>query len=300
MVIYNKEPSKIIKIDNVKICSFLDDGDQNIDSKSVKSFGEEWGKFDKFSDHEITQIGRDYFDIVDKTHLDKSTTNALDVGCGSGRWSKYIADKVKFIEAVDPSSAVLVASKMLKDNDNIRVTQASANNLPFPDNSFDFVFSLGVLHHIPDTRLALRSCISKLKSGGYLLIYLYYNLDNRNFVYKSIFYLSAAIRWFISKFSRTSKKVICDIIGYTVYLPISRLAGLAKKIGLPQWKSIPLSYYHDKSLTILRNDALDRFGTPLEQRFSRITIKQMLESEGMTNIVFSEKAPYWHVLSQKS
>jgi hypothetical protein len=61
-----------------------------------------------------------------------------------------------------------------------------------------------------------------------------------------------------------------------------------------------LSAYHNKSFFVIRNDALDRFGTPLEQRFSKIEIKQMMEKAGLTNIIFSNNMPYWHAVGQKS
>ena len=64
-------------------------------------------------------------------------------------------------------------------------------------------------------------------------------------------------------------------------------------------KLIPLSYYVGKSMNIIRNDALDRFGTPLEKRFSKETIRQMMNDCGLTDVVFSEKMPYWHALGKK-
>lgn len=298
MVPYSLNPKGTIELNNHSITSFIDENISNIDPKTVASFGSEWEKFSQFSEIEIENIGNEYFDICNDTHLNKSTL-ALDMGCGSGRWSKYLSKKVKFIEAIDPSTAVITAREFLSGNENVRVTQASADNIPFADSSFDFVFSLGVLHHIPDTRLALKNCISKVKSNGHLLIYLYYSLDNRGILYKSIFHLSSIFRFLISKLPDFLKKTTCDLIAFLVYIPLSRLGGFLKSIGLSSWHSVPLAYYHDKSINILRNDALDRFGTPLEQRFSKKQITEMLESEGMTNIAFSEKAPYWHVIAQK-
>ena len=75
-------------------------------------------------------------------HQDLNASSyVMDVGCGTGRWTKYIADKVKFVEAIDPSNAVIQAAHILSDKKNVRVSQASVDNLPFSDNSFDFVFS---------------------------------------------------------------------------------------------------------------------------------------------------------------
>ena len=71
-------------------------------------------------------------------------------------------------------------------------------------------------------------------------------------------------------------------------------------MGFGEWtKYIPLSYYMGKSMNIIRNDARDRFGTPLEKRFSRDEIYQMMSDCGLTDIVFSEKMPCWHALGKK-
>jgi hypothetical protein len=70
---------------------------------------------------------------------------------------------------------------------------------------------------------------------------------------------------------------------------------LGKKWG----DKIPLSYYGNKSFNVIRNDALDRFGTPLEQRFSKVQIESMMQKAGLTDIKFSNNQPYWHVIGRK-
>jgi hypothetical protein len=60
-----------------------------------------------------------------------------------------------------------------------------------------------------------------------------------------------------------------------------------------------LADYANKPFYIIRNDALDRFGTPLEQRFSREGIHQMLPDAVLMPILFSEKAPFWHAFGHK-
>ena len=62
---------------------------------------------------------------------------------------------------------------------------------------------------------------------------------------------------------------------------------------------IPLSYYSNKSFNVIRNDSLDRFGTPLEQRFSKKQIEKMMQKAGLYDIKFSNNQPYWHVMGQK-
>ena len=300
MVKYNQQPTQIISVNEKEICCFEgNDTHENIDQKTVNSFGEEWTKFGNFSKQEIEKIGDEYFDIVDTNFLNKSSI-VLDLGCGSGRWTKYLSDKVKFIEAVDPSSAVIAASKLLDNEKNIRVSKASVDNIPFDDYSFDFAFSLGVLHHIPDTEKALMKVVEKVKVNGWVLIYLYYSLDNRGILYRLIFKTSCIPRFFISKMPNKIKHLFCEIIAFTVYVPLITFASVIKVIFKNKlYNKIPLSYYVGKSLNVVRNDALDRFGTPLEQRFSKKEIKQMMENSGLGEIIFSNKQPYWHVIGKR-
>jgi len=56
---------------------------------------------------------------------------------------------------------------------------------------------------------------------------------------------------------------------------------------------MPLSYYRDRSFYVMRTDALDRFGTRLEKRFSRAEIESMMSAAGLGTIVFREGAPFW-------
>jgi len=168
------------------------------------------------------------------------------------------------------------------------------------DNSFDFVFTLGVLHHLPDTQSAIDKCVLKVKPGGYFFVYLYYALDNRNFLFRTLFWISNIIRMFVSKTPSTVKKIICDILAFTVYLPMISLSRLFLLCGFHKVAhSIPLSYYMNKSISIIRNDSLDRFGTPLEKRFTKEEIKKMMINSGLEDIVFSNSEPYWHVLGRR-
>ncbi len=300
MLPFSQTPISVLTHANRMISVFPDPYKANIDPKSINSFSDEWMKFDHFKDKEIESAGKQYFDIMGPEILTKDSV-VLDIGCGSGRWSKYISKNVKWVEAIDPSQAVLSAAALTKDLSNIRISKASVDNIPFADNSFDVVFSLGVLHHIPDTAAAMKKCVAKVKANGWFLVYLYYKLDNRGIFYKWLFYLSNLFRKIISSLPSVLKLFICDLIAFVIYLPLISFSKIVRMV-LPSsnlYKKIPLSYYCDKSFNIIRNDALDRFGTPLEQRFSKNEIEQMMRFAGLTNIKFSPNEPYWHAIGQK-
>ena len=190
---YNATPASHLEVGGKRVAELQAGAGDNIDPVTVASFGEEWKKFSAFNEEEIANIGNEYFDVVTPEMLNKNTM-ALDLGCGSGRWTRYTAYQAGFVEAVDPSEAVLPACALTADLDNVRVTRAGVDNIPFEDESFDFVLSLGVLHHIPDTPKALATAAKKLKKGGYFLVYLYYALDNRGPLYKALFHASASVR----------------------------------------------------------------------------------------------------------
>jgi len=298
MLEYNQTVLKYIKYKDKEIPSFVIEDEKSIEKNTISSFGKEWKKFSRFNTEEISLIGSEYFDIV-KDQINKNSI-ILDVGCGTGRWSKYIADKVNFVEAIDPSDAVLPAVELNYESANIRITQAGTDNIPFPDESFDFIFCLGVLHHIPDIKKALQNIIRVLKRNAYMLVYLYYNFDNKNAVYKFIFKLSSIIRKVVSSLPFWLKSFICDILSVIIYMPFILLGRLCKFIFKGNfYKHIPLSYYINKPFKVIRNDALDRFGTRIEKRYTRKEIISLLNEVGIGNIVFSDHEPYWHLMGQK-
>jgi SAM-dependent methyltransferase len=297
---YNQSPVSIVDGAKSKIACFSTQvPNGNIDAGVVASFGEEWSKFHAFTKAEIDNIGDMYFDILNENIVNKNTY-AIDIGCGTGRWSKYLADKVGFIEAVDPSKAIFSADRLLAQNDNVRLSMASTDNLPFADETFDFGMSIGVLHHIPNTQKAMSDSVQKIKIGGYFYTYLYYDLENKGIFFKFLLGLATALRFVVSRLPAGIKKFVCDVIAVCIYMPFVLLGRFLKKIGLKKVaEALPLSVYQNQTFFIVRNDALDRFGTTLEQRFSRTEIRTMMQVAGLDDIVIADTLPYWHAIGKR-
>ena len=139
----------------------------------------------------------------------------------------------------------------MREVENVRLTKASVDTLPFPDEAFDFAMSIGVLHHIPDTQQAMNDCVKKVKKGGYFYVYLYYNLDKRGSLFKILFKLTDVIRSVVSKFPGRLKKIICDILAVIIYMPLILWVRFLVFIGLRRLaKQMPLSAYNNKSFFI--------------------------------------------------
>lgn len=234
----------------------------------------------------------DYFHIFPWDTLAASSIGA-DVGCGSGRWASLVAPRVGHLHLVDPSKdALCVARQNLLGAANVSFHQASVDGLPFEKGSLDFAYSLGVLHHVPDTTEAIHSIAQVLKSGAPFLIYLYYVFDNRPKWFRAIWKASDMLRRFVSRMPAGLKNAICEAIALLVYLPLARAALLLERFGiLPD--SWPLAYYRNCEYYVMRTDALDRFGTSLEHRFNRQEIESMLAAAGFKDIRFSDRQPFW-------
>lgn len=164
--------------------------------------------------------------------------------------------------------------------------------MPLPPGSQDFGYSLGVLHHVPDTQAAIRSCVEMLKPGAPFLVYLYYAFDNRPTLFRLAWRCSDVLRRLISGLPPRLKHLITDVLALTVYFPLARMSAVVERLHIDV-SNIPLSYYRKLSFYSMRTDSRDRFGTPLEQRFSRDQILHMMDAAGLRDVCFSERAPYW-------
>jgi SAM-dependent methyltransferase len=279
----------------------VDDSEANLDAATVESFGHEWTRFSSFSAEAIEAGGREYFaDLLPDETL--RGAHVLDVGCGSGRWSTYLSRRAAFVDAADPSQAAIVAAAATRALPNVRVVHAGVMSLPYADASFDVVASVGVLHHLPDTAGAIAHLARFVRPGGRIYLYLYYRLEGRPWPYRAAFQLSRGLRRVISALPQRLKTIASDAAAVAIYLPCVTAARIARAIAPRSrvYEAIPLHYYVDKPWRIMRNDALDRLGTPLEQRFSRAEITTMLERAGFSDIRFGDAMPRWRVVARRN
>ena len=246
----------------------------------------------------MAEMFEQYFKIFPWNLLQEESVG-FDLGCGSGRWAKKVADRVGTLHCIDASETALnVAKRNLRENQNCYFHLADVDNIPLEDNSMDFGYSLGVLHHVPNTPAGITSCVTKLKRGAPFLIYLYYAFDNRPLWFKKMWQLSDLFRKVICRTPYLIRYWISQLIAAVIYYPLSKTAMFLDKLGI-NVASFPLSYYRKVSFYTMRTDALDRFGTILEQRFTAKEIKKMMGDAGLERVEFSNSTPYWCALGFK-
>lgn len=266
----------------------------------VADFGDEWSRFtqEALSRSERDRLAALYFAHVPWEDL-PSGSSAVDVGCGSGRWADYVAPRVGRLTCIDASEqAVEVARRALAHHANAEVLMGSVHAMPLPAASADLVYSLGVLHHVPDTQAAIDDCVALLAPGGILCLYLYYSFENRPAWFRVLWRMSDVARRLVSALPRPMKSVVCEAIAIGVYWPLARATRGLELLGL-RVDSLPLAPYRRLSMYWMRTDARDRFGTRLEQRFSRAQVIDMLTRAGLVDVDVPPTFPYWIGVGRK-
>jgi ubiquinone/menaquinone biosynthesis C-methylase UbiE len=274
----------------------------NIDAETIAGFGHEWSTFrqgEELPAADRASMFADYFSIFPWAALPADAIG-IDIGCGSGRWAMLVAPRVRHLHLVDASpEALAVARDNLASLANVSFHQGSVDAMPLPDASADFAYSLGVLHHVPDTERGIRDVARKLKRGAPFLVYLYYAFDNRPAWFRALWRSSDGVRRLVSRMPPPLRLAVSQLFAALFYWPLARMARLLERAGrLPAaW---PLAYYRDRSFYVMRTDAFDRFCTRLERRFTRPQIEAMLQAAGFSRIRFSDREPYWCAVAIKS
>ena len=137
---------------------------------TADSFGWSWQEFS----HDDAKYDQQFLDwIAPVTSEFFAGKVVLEGGCGKGRHTRRIAGwGARDIVAVDLSDAVEVAFVATRGLPNAHVIQADIFRLPLR-RAFDYAFSVGVLHHLPNPREGFKSLVSKVKSGGHMSAWIY-------------------------------------------------------------------------------------------------------------------------------
>lgn len=146
--------------------------------RTASAFGWEWQQFDALHDDRATYQAQflDWVHPIEPAFFHNKVV--LDGGCGMGRFAAAAAEfGARDVLAIDLSDAVEAAYRNTRHLPNVHVVQADIYRLPF-GRSFDFAFSIGVLHHLPDPEGGFRSLVDHLKPGGSVFAWVYGRENN--------------------------------------------------------------------------------------------------------------------------
>ena len=244
--------------------------------KDLKSTSEIYGKlwaedFDNFSQQKHTTW---HYEEMKKALPEQIVrgTLGLEIGCGNGFDSLMIANKNPNIHlcSIDISEGVFFGQHLKVKNDESRVTflRASATDIPFQDNSFDFCYSFGVLHHLPDPIKGFEEMRRVLKPGAPFFLYLYEDHIENPMKYFSLKIVSW-FRKFSKQLSPTQLKIMTTLLSPLVVLTFGWPSRLLYRFESTRPLAAKIPFNFGKGLFSVKEDLYDRFGAPFEHRFNQ-------------------------------
>jgi SAM-dependent methyltransferase len=256
-----------------------------VDARKVataESFGFEWSRFPDMYD----EWERNFFEYMSPRGPEFFRgKRVLDAGCGSGRHSYYAAKYGADVWAVDLGQHVEVARRNTAGCDRVHVIQADLHDLPFAPESFDFIYSIGVLHHLPDPETGFRGLLQYLKPGGEIQIYLYWEPEGQP-VKTALLSAVAAIRRLTTRLPNAAIYALSYPAAWLAFISfvwpyralrlIPQLRGLAERMPMKQYSNYPFR--------VCVNDQFDRFSAPIENRYTKAEVEDLLRRAGLEEI----------------
>lgn len=248
-----------------------------IKRKTMNSFGYEWKKFANYD-------ADNFWELVYPLKPDFFKEKVgLDIGCGTGRHSYQAAKFDSEMFGVDLSFAVDVAFEKTKRFPNIHIIQADIFNLPFRKETFDFIYSLGVLHHLPEPQKGFESLIPFLKSGGEIFIWVYSNTRKTSRI------IIELIRKFTTKLPYSLLNILAfffSIVDYGGFIKPYQILSKRKKISKVLTRLVPsrIKGYARYNFYVSYVDWFDRLSAPISHYYSEEELRNWFETANLTEI----------------
>ena len=259
---------------------FVESAVDQAKAATARSFGYEWTRFPQMRD----EWERNFVDYMSSRGSEFFTgKRVLDAGCGTGRHAYYAAKYGAEVWAVDLGEAVEVGRRNTKEL-GVNVVQADIYNLPFEDESFDFIYSNGVLHHLPEPECGFHQLLRFLKPGGEIQIYLYWAPENQP--------IKSLLLFVVNALRRLTTRLPLRVV-HALSVPAALLAfllfvwpyRLLKLFGLSRVaERIPMKQYARYPFKVCVNDQLDRLSAPIENRYRRAEVEDWLRRAGLEEI----------------
>jgi SAM-dependent methyltransferase len=205
----------------------------------------------------------------------------LDVGTGSGRHSYWASRLGARVAAVDLGASIDVARANLPGE--VLTVEADAEDLPFDAGAFDLVMIIGVIHHMSDPERAMVSVSRYARPGGLVRLYVYWQPPWK--WHRSVLRLVSAARRVTVRMPHSLLHLLCIPLATLLFglfvLPYRRMRRVDSLRSVAE--RMPLKTYADYSFAVCVNDQFDRFSAPIERRYEREDVEQLLAGAGLVD-----------------
>jgi SAM-dependent methyltransferase len=247
-----------------------------IKRRTAASFAYEWKRFGMLRE----EWRKNFLGYMRPLSPDWFTDKlVLDVGTGSGRHSFWASRLGARVVAVDLGESIDVARANLPGE--ALTVEADAEDLPFAEGTFDLVMMIGVLHHLPDPQRALVSITPYARPGGLVRVYVYWQPPWR--WHRSVLRVVSAAREVTVRMPHWLLHPLCVPLAALLFgvfvLPYRLMRSRDSLRSVAEY--MPLKTYADYSFQVCVNDQFDRFSAPIERRYERKEVEQLLTGAGL-------------------
>ncbi len=262
--------------------------------RTFASFGFEWNNFDgvREEDESFAEV---YFRDLDLASLDGKV--GLDAGCGKGRYTRFLAEHLGATAALDGSSAVEAAARNLTGLPSVIVVKSDLRTAPFAPESFDFISSLGVLHHLDDPREGFERLLGYLAPGGRILLYLYSRPPTLG-LRSAALSLAAALRTITVRLPHRLLKVLSVPVAACLFWGVVAPGGYGDRRGVAVFSGLPMDAYRGKPFRSLVLDTFDRLSAPVEHRYVWRELAPWFSEAGLV-VDAARDETGWFILAHK-
>jgi len=246
--------------------------------RTQRAFGDEWQRFP-----EIHDVHRRIFDWyfegpepVRWKHL-----RVLDAGCGMGRWLHFARQQGAELVGMDVSAAIDVAAA--RDGDGADFVQADLRFPPFAPDSFDLVYSLGVVHHLEEPLVGVRALAKLVRPGGELRLYVYRSLADEPLWRRLLLRAVTALRRVTTRLPYPMVHSVAWLVAVTANVLFLVPRRLLRRFALGDrlTRGLPLVHYCDVPFRMLVAEQFDRLVAPIEGRFSKDEVESWIRDVGL-------------------
>lgn len=245
--------------------------------RTLRAFGDEWQRFP-----ELLQVHRRIFDwyFEGPEAVRWKGLRVLDAGCGMGRWLHFAVERGADVVGMDVSPAIDVAAG--REGEGADFVQADLRWPPFPPESFDLVYSLGVLHHLEDPLEGVRALARLVRPGGELRLYVYRTLEEEPPWKRALFAAVTGLRRITTRLPYPAVHAVSWLVA-----AVATVLFLWPRRLLRRWawgdritRLLPLVHYADVPFRMVVSEQFDRLVAPIEGRFRREDVEAWLRDVG--------------------
>lgn len=227
--------------------------------RTRESFGYQWTHFSEMAT-DFRENFLLYISPVDETFFPGKL--GIDVGCGFGRHIYNAANFGAEMIGLDISDAIESTRQNTEHLPNVHLVQADIYRPPFADGTFDFAYSIGVLHHLPDPEAAFRRVTALARPGGTVFIWVY---SKSRVVSNWLLGCARAVTTRLPAPAQNAVSLVAAIIDWAAFVTPYRLLASVRGVA-PVVDRVPLprlKVYSRYPFQVVWADWFDRLAAPI-------------------------------------